>query len=283
MKMIATLAATTVLALSIAAPAFAQSNTVTGITQLDDRIDDIDRDARRDLNRQNDSARFGENGVVQGFRGSAALTASGTSGNTDTGDLSVAGRLTYGQGAWNHLVGFAAEYGESNGTNNEEEFFATYEGSRFFTPKFYAYGTGRYSFDGFDSNRQDAFLGLGLGYRLFNTEQVAWRVQGGPGVRYIEDQVTRDSETEAAALISSRLFYRITDAVSLTNDTDVLGSDEDFVLSNDFGVNFKVNDTLSTRISYRTEYDSDPAFDAVAGRTLRSTDNTIGISLVVGF
>lgn len=276
MKLITTLTATTVLVLSLAVPAFAQSNTVTGVTQLDDRIDDIDRDARRDLNRQNDAARFGENGVVQGFRGSAALTASGTSGNTDTGDLSLAGRLTYGQGSWNHLVGFATEYGESNGVNNEEEFFATYEGSRFFNPQLYAYGTGRYQYDGFDTNRQDAFLGLGLGYRIVNTEQVAWRVQGGPGVRYIEDQ-NRDSETEAAALISSRFFYQVNDTVSLTNDTDVLGSDEDFVLSNDFGVNFKINDTLSTRISYRTEYQSDP----LPG--LRSSDNTAGISLVVGF
>ena len=276
MKTIATLAATTVLALSFAAPVFAQSNTVTGVSQLDDRIDDIDRDARRDLNRQNDAARFGENDVAQGFRRSAALTASGTSGNTDNGDLSLAGRLTYGVGSWNHLVGFAAEYGEANGVDNEEEFFAVYEGSRYFTPSFYVYGTGRYEYDGFDTNRQDAFLGLGVGYRIYNTDQIAWRVQGGPGIRYIEDQ-NRDSETEAAALISSRFYYGLTDAVSLTNDTDILGSSSDYVASNDFGVNFKVNDTLSTRISYRTEYASDP----LPG--LKNTDNTIGLSLVVGF
>ncbi|CTQ49608.1 DUF481 domain-containing protein [Jannaschia donghaensis] len=273
MKTIATLAATTVLALSLAAPAFAQ-NTITGVRQLDDRIDDIDRDARRDLGRQNDAARFGENGVVQGFRGSAALTASGTD---DTADLSLAGRLTYGQGSWNHLVGFAAEYGEADGESDEEEFFLTYEGSRFFTPTVYAYGTGRYQYDNQTDNRQDAFLGLGLGYRVYNTEQVAWRVQGGPGIRYIEDQVTRDSETEAAALISSRFYYAFSDTVSLTNDTDILGSSSDYNVSNDFGVNFKVNDTLSTRISYNTEYDSDPS-DGI-----KSTDNTVGISLVVGF
>ena len=282
MKKIATLAATSVLALSLAAPAFAQ-NTITGIRQLDDRIDDIDRDARRDLNRQNDPARFGENGVTQGFQGSAALTASGTSGNTDNGDLSAAGRLTYGMGSWNHLVGFAVEYGEANGDTNEEKFFATYEGSRYFTPSLYAFGTGRYQFDGYDSNRQDAFLGRGLGYRIYNTDQVAWRVQGGPGIRYIEDQVTRDSDTEVAALISSRFYYQFTDTVSLTNDTDVLGSSEDYIASNDFGVNFKVNDTLSTRISYRTEYNSDPSFDPVTGNSLKNTDNTVGISLVGGF
>lgn len=272
MKTIATLAATTVLALSVAAPAFAQ-NTITGVRQLDDQIDDIQRDANRDLNRQNDAARFGENGVAQGFQGSAALTATGTD---DTADLSLAGRMTYGVGSWNHLIGFAGLYGESDGESDDKEFFLTYEGSRYFTPQFYAYGTGRYQYDNDTDNRQDAFLGLGLGYRIYNTEQVAWRLQGGPGIRYIEDQ-QRDSESEVAALISSRFYYSLTDVVSLTNDTDILGSSDDYNVSNAFGVNFKVSNNLSTRISYQTEYDSD------AAPGIKSTDNTIGLSLVVGF
>lgn len=284
MKTTLTLAA--VLAVAVSGSAFAQANSVTGVRQLDDRIDDIDRDARRDLNRGNDSARFNQNGVAQGFNGSAALTASGASGNTDTGDLSFAGRLTYGQGDFSHLFGFAGEYGEANGVKDEEEFFGTYEGSYYFNPKFYAYGTGRYSYDGFDTNRQDAFIGLGLGYRIVNTEQFAWRVQGGPGIRYIETQAftddagvfnDREDETEAAALISSRFFYKLTDTVALTNDTDILGSSSDYTLENDFGVNFRINDTFSTRISYRTDYDSDP----LPG--LKNTDNTVGISLIVGF
>ncbi|MGB3555521.1 MAG: DUF481 domain-containing protein [Jannaschia sp.] len=263
------------LAMTVALPAVAQ-NTVTGVRQLDDQISDIDRDARRDLSRGEDSARFGENDVVQGFRGSAALTASGASGNTDTGDLSFAGRLTYGVGSWNHLIGFAGEYGESNGVNNEEEFFAIYEGSRYFTPQFYAYGTGRFEYDSFATDERDAFLGLGLGYRIYNTDQFAWRVQAGPGIRYIEDQ-NGNSETELAGLASSRFYYGLTDTISLTNDTDILGSDDNTAVVNDFGVNFRVNDTLSTRISYRTDYNSDP----LPG--LKSTDNTIGVSLVVGF
>ncbi len=277
-----------VLAMTAALPAFAQSGSVTGVRQLDDRIDDIDRDARRDLNRANDASRFSQNGVAQGFNGSAALTATGTSGNTDEGDLSIAGRLTFGQGDISHLFGFAAEYSEANGDKDEEKFFGTYEGSYYFNPKLYAYGTGRYSFDGLGPNRQDAFLGLGLGYRIVNTEQFAWRVQGGPGVRYIETNAVRDvdtddiifdrqDDTEVAALISSRFFYKLTDTVALTNDTDILGSDTDYTLENDFGVNFRVNDTFSTRISYRTDYVSDP----LPG--FKSTDNTVGISLIVGF
>jgi len=38
-----------------------------------------------------------------------------------------------------------------------------------------------------------------------------------------------------------------------------------------------MSDNLSTRVSYRTDYNTDP----VAG--LKSTDNTLGVSLVLGF
>ncbi len=111
---------------------------------------------------------------------------------------------------------------------------------------------------------------------MVNTDTMTWRVQAGPGVRYIEP-ATGDSTTEGAVLASSRFWYKISDGISLTNDTDVLGSKENTAATNDFGINFKVSDNLATRISYRTDYNSDP----LPG--FKSTDNTLGLSLVVGF
>jgi putative salt-induced outer membrane protein len=95
-------------------------------------------------------------------------------------------------------------------------------------------------------------------------------------VRYFED-ITGNSETEVGFIASSRYYYAINETMSFTMDTDVLGSDVNTIISNDAGVNFKMSDALSTRISYRTDYNTDPA----AG--LKSTDNKIGLSLVVGF
>lgn len=272
------------LALMVATPLVAQT-AITGVEGLNDQIDDINDDVNDDIARGDDDERFGPNGVVQGWRGSLALTASGTSGNTDTGELSAAGRLTYGVGDWNHLIGFAAEYGESNGIKNEEKFFATYEGSRYFSDQFYAFGLARFQYDGLlvdennnvrDGSETDAFLGFGPGYRVLNKENHTWRVQGGPGVRYFQD-VNDNSETEVGFIASSRYYYAFTDTVSFTMDTDILGSDVNTIISNDAGVNFKMSDSLSTRVSYRTDYNTDPA----AG--LKSTDNTIGLSLVLGF
>ena len=278
------MATVSALALMVAAPAFAQNN-ITGITGLNNQIDDITTDVNRELAKGNDAERFGPNGVAQGWRGSFALSASGTSGNTDNGELSGAGRLTYGVGDWNHLVGFAVGYGEANGTKNEEKFFGTYEGSRYFTPSVYMFGVARYQYDGYltdttgaaiDGNETDAFLGFGPGYRVLNSEQHTWRVQAGPGVRYFKD-VTGNSETEVGFIASSRYYYAFSDTVSLTIDTDILGSDINTIVSNDAGVNFKMSDNLSTRINYRTDYNTDPT----AG--LKSTDNTLGVSLVLGF
>ena len=122
----------------------------------------------------------------------------------------------------------------------------------------------------------DAFLGFGPGYRAINTAGHTWRVQGGPGIRYFQD-VTGASETEVGFIVSSRYYYAFNDTMSFTMDTDILGSDINTVVTNDAGINYKMSNNLSTRVSYRTNYNTDPA----AG--LKSTDNTLGVSLVLGF
>ncbi len=275
MKKIAKFASISALALSVALPALAQG-TLIGTDALNERIEDIELDVREELARGEDAERFSPLGVAQGWNGSLALQASAATGNTDTGEVSLAGRLTYGVGEWNHTFGFAGEYGEANGVKNEEKFFATYEGSRYFTETVYAFGVGRYEYDGFATNEHDVFFGAGPGVRVVNTDTVTWRVQGGPGVRYIEPAVGPD-QTEAAGILSSRFFYKLTDTINLTNDTDVLGSEFNTLVRNDFGVNFKVTNNLSTRASVRTDYNSDP----LPG--FKNTDNTFGLALVVGF
>ncbi len=275
MKNATKLASATALALLFAAPAFAQG-AIVGIEGLDDRIEDIERDISRDMDDGDDADRFGNNQFAQGWAGSLSLGLSATEGNTDTADLSVAGRLRYGNGPWNHTFGFALEAAEDNNTRNKEEAFATYEANRYLTEDFYIFGLGSVRYDGFASNKWDAFLGAGPGYRIINTPQTAWRVQAGPGVRYIEDQNGND-DTEVAGIASSRLYQKINDNAFLSNDTDVLFSDNDTLVVNDLGVTFQLSKRLATRTSLRTEWNSDP----LPGRD--DTDTSFNVSLVVGF
>ncbi|SEQ61826.1 DUF481 domain-containing protein [Thalassovita taeanensis] len=272
MKMISKLASASALALLIASPVVAQT-ALTGLDNLNDRIDDITEDAQDKLDDANDAERFGPLGVVQGWRGSLAFSASSSDGATDTGEISMAGRMTYGTGAWNHFVGVALEYGQTSGTTTDKEFFGTYEANRYFTEKFYAFGLARYEYDAFSTDEHEAFIGFGPGVRVINTPTTTWRVQAGPGVRYVKTAAGVDM-TEGSGIISSRFYHKFTDTISLTNDTDVLGSDYGTIASNDLGVNFKMSDVMSTRFSYRTDYDSEAADEF---------ENTLGVALVLGF
>lgn len=275
MEKIIQLASASAIALLMAAPASAQGALV-GVEDLDDRIEDIQEDVADELNEGDDSARFGTNQYAQGWTGSLSLGLSATAGNTDTGDLSFGGRFRYGDGPWNHTLGFAGEFAEDNGIRNKEEVYATYDVNRYLNDRAYVFGLGSTRYDGFATNEWDTFLGVGPGYRIINRDDITWRVQAGPGIRYTVDQAGRD-ETDIAGIASSRFYYKFSETVFMTNDTDILFSDVDALLTNDAGVNFKLNDRLSTRVSYRTEYNTDP----LPG--LKNTDHTLGVSLVFGF
>ncbi|MBT0959330.1 DUF481 domain-containing protein [Alphaproteobacteria bacterium KMM 3653] len=269
------LGAVSAVALMLAAPAFSQAALV-GTEALDDRIDDIQEDVADEFDKSVDADRYGANQFPDGWTGGVSLGFAATSGNTDTADLSVGGRFRYGNGPWNHTFGFGAEFGESDGVKSKEEVFSVYDVNRYFTDRFYVFGLASIEYDRFATNELDAFVGVGPGYRVVATEDATWRVQAGPGVRFTRDQLGNE-ETEGAGLLSSRVYYKISDTVFLSNDTDVLFSEGSNLATNDIGVNFKVSDKLATRVGYRTEYNSEP----LAG--YKKSDNTLGVSLVYGF
>ena len=270
-------------ALAVAAAAFlltsgivSAQTTLLGTRALDDKINDINRDAQREIDRAQDNSRFGNEQFAPGITGSMSASYAGTTGNTDTQDLTVAGRLHYNSGLWNHSIGLSLEFGEDANVRSKEEAFAILDSTYDLSEQIYLFGLGRFQYDTFGPLRQDAFLGFGPGYRIINTESTAWRVQAGPGVRYTK--VTGvNSDTEVAGILSSRFFYRLSPTTFLTNDTDVLGSDVGTLVSNDFGISLAMTDTLATRLSLRTEYNT----NAVPGT--KKADNTIGVSLVYSF
>lgn len=263
-------------ALAAALPAVAQT-TITGIDDLDQRLEDIETDVADDIAEADDEARFGFPEYRQGFSGSASLGYIAETGNTDSQEFNLGLRMRFAQGPLVQSLGVAADFAEDNSVKTKEDLFMVYDANYYLTDSFYVFGLARGERDGLastaDDIARDAFVGFGPGYRIVNREDMAWRVQAGIGVSYLENGLGA-SETETGYLASSRFFYQISEAVFLTNDTDILSSDSALRANNDFGVNFKVSDVLSTRISYLTDYNDARAIE---------TDNRLGISLVYGF
>lgn len=258
-------------------PPVSAVGTATG-AQLGEDIEDIQMRTERELAQAEDDARFGLSGTQDGFGGSVSLTGLSTWGNSDAIDAGLAGRFTLGQGAINHSLGFAVEYGEADGDRDRNRVLGIYDVTYDLSPQIYAFGLARGQYDEFAArNEQDFFAGVGPGIRLINQPNLAWRVQAGPGVRYTKDIDSGDTETELAAIASSRAYFQATDAIFLTNDTDVLYSDVDTLVSNELAVNSRLAGPLSARVGLRTDYSTDPA----PGQ--KSTDNRLTLGVVYSF
>src|SRR5690606_27235089 len=209
----------------------------------------------------------------QGLSGSASLGYSGKTGNNESQDLTVGLRLRYGAGAFNQTIGAVIDYSETENQSTKRDVFGIYDATYSFDDRFYGFILGRVVSDGLADRltdaqlsdaisdtdqlrgqiKQDAFLGVGPGYRIINQQDMTWRVQAGIGVSYLKNGLN-ESTTETGYIASSRFYYKINDNVFFSNDTDVLNSDSALRASNDLGVNFKITDAMSTRVSYLTEY-----------------------------
>ncbi|WP_136651893.1 DUF481 domain-containing protein [Paracoccus aeridis] len=303
MKTLSILLGATALAAAVSSPVFAQTEfapgaNVTGIGNLDDRLDDIEDAVQDDFDRSVDRSRFGRPDTREGLFGSVALTYTGRDGNDENQDFSLAGRLSHNQGPFQQSVGILLEYAEDDdGDAETEDTSVIYDGNYYFNEQLYAFILGRVSTDGLAEDyddpdltpeevleyegrsKRDAFIGIGPGYRIINNDQTAWRVQAGVGIRYTQtvdfaEPDGLDSNTDTGYIASSRFYHKFNDQFFLTNDTDYLTSDANDLATNELGLNFRMSDNFATRVSYRTEYQSD--------REIR-TDNTLGVSLVVGF
>lgn len=249
-----------------------------GIAGGSESVEDIELRTQREIAQAEDEARFGNSGVPQGFRGSLALTGVATTGNTETVDLGIGGRFTLGQGALNHTFGLAVEYGEAENVRDRNRVLGIYDLNYDLTDRVYVFGLGRGEYDEFASrNEVDVFAGVGPGYRILNSPTLAWRVQAGPGVRYTKNVDNGDTNTDLAGILSSRFYYQVANDVFVTNDTDVLYSEVDTLVSNELALNTRIVGPISGRVGLRTDYSTEPA----AGQ--KSTDNRMSIGVVYSF
>lgn len=287
---------------ALAQQEFAPGSNAVGIGGVNDAITDVYDDVHDDFARSSDSHRYGIIPGVKPVSGSFVLSYTGSDGNNENQNFSVGGRLSSSHGNYSQTGGILLNYSsDDDGKTDERSVDAIYDGQYYFTPSWYGFVLAKVSGDGLVNDKLDdlhdgklssseirdldgrvkeeAFFGIGPGYRVINEPGAAWRVQAGIGgwytnkVDYDEpSQMKHDRDT--ALVASSRLYYEFGDKTYLTNDTDYLKSQDDESVWNELAVNYKFTDAVTGRISYQTEY--------VAERAIR-TDNKLGMAAVFSF
>lgn len=263
----------------VATAAVAQTTTFDNAGAAEGAIDDLEEQIAEDSER--DIGRFGNEGRAVGTYGSVALRLTSTSNDGDTSsDVGVGMRYGWYDGVNGFDTNLAYAFGEENGVTTENTLLAGIDYRRDLSPAFFAYGQADLSMDRLtttpDEYTQDLFVGAGVGYRLYNSNDFQWSVQAGPGYR-VAEVVGGAEVSEAAASVSSNLFYSISDTVFVSNDTDIIYSEYATTMSNDLALNVALSETLSLRTSYATR------FNDLTDTSFKDAENTFGMSVVYNF
>lgn len=252
----------------------AMAQNALGTSAAQDRIENLNDDIADDFTR--DVPTFGNDGRALGFTGSMSLQANATSGNTDTASIGVGLNMGYYDGTNGYRALLSYQYSENNGTTDEDDLVYELQYTRDLNYNYYGFAKLQGTVESLPADTSDNYLGLGVGYRIYNDANTQWSVEAGAGYRVADLNSISDLD-EAALSLSSNYYNRINDQMSLTWDIDVIGSESDTVVFNDLGINVNMTDTLALRTSLATEYHTDPE----PGKD--DTDNKLGMSLVYSF
>lgn len=225
-------------------------------------------------------------GVFENWGGRGQIGAFQSSGNSDNVGVTLALSLDRKGIDWEHRLRGTVDYQRSNGLTSREQYLAAYEPRYQIDKSLFAYGLAQYESDRFQGFSSRYSLSGGLGYKLIDSPAAQLSLKAGPALRRV-DFLDGTSDTSWGALAGVDFDWQIARQIKLTQDanlvadgggaaTIIVDSNNTSVLATT-GLEAKVSDGLTTRLSYTVDYDSNPPLGAV------STDTLTRFTLVYGF
>ncbi|MBY6128991.1 DUF481 domain-containing protein [Qipengyuania aquimaris] len=227
-----------------------------------------------------------EAGILELWSGEGEVGAFQSSGNTDSVGIAAGLKLKREGIDWSHRLRARVDYQRQNGVTSREQFLAAYEPRWQFNENMFVYGLAQFERDelqGFDARYA---LSGGLGYKLVDNEGLKLSIKAGPAWRVTEFS-DGTSNSRIAGLFGADFDWEIFKGLNFTQDANAVaeGGGEVQVLvdgSNTSinlvsGLDFKISDSLRSRLSYAVDYDSNPPAGAV------STDTLTRFTVIYGF
>lgn len=216
-------------------------------------------------------------GIFKNWSGKGELGAFRSTGNSSNTGITAGLALTREGIDWRHKLIGQVDYQRSNGVTTREQFLARYEPNYKLSDRLFAYALAQYERDRFQGFSGRYAISGGLGYRIIDRPDLHLSAKAGPAYRFTEFP-DGSSEDRLAALFGLDFDWDITDRLKLTHDTNavaeaggsatVLVDGRNTSLNLVTGLNAKISDDLSARLSYAIEYDSNPPPGAVQTDTL---------------
>lgn len=238
------------------------------------------------LAREEKLRRIHEAGLFDLWSGKGQLGGFQSSGNSNNLGLSAALNLKRQGEDWSHSLRATADYQRSNGLTSREQFLFAYEPRYDIKDELFAYGLAQYERNrilGFSSRYA---ISGGIGYQVANSDDVKLSLKAGPALR-MTDFAASENEVRLAGLLGLDFDWQFTERLALNQETNMVaetGGQAIAIIDSTrttfnliTGLDAKVSDRLSSRLSYTVDYDSKPP----VGRD--STDTVTRVTLVYGF
>jgi len=216
-------------------------------------------------------------GIFENWSGRGQLGAFQSTGNSDNVGVTLSLSLTRRGIDWEHRLRATGDYQRSNGRTSREQLLASWEPRVQIGKDLFAYSLAQYERDRFQGFSSRYSLSGGLGYKLIDSQAAQLSVKLGPAWRHV-DFLDGASDSSFGGLAGVDFDWRIARALTLTQDTNlvadsggaatvIVDSTSTSILATT-GLEAKLSDRLTTRLSYTIDYNSNPPPRAVTTDTL---------------
>ena len=225
-------------------------------------------------------------GLFDNWSGRGEIGAFQSSGNSENVGLTVALSLQRTGIDWQHRLRSNIDYQRSNGRTSREQYSVAYEPRYTINGDLFAYALAQFEKDRFQGFTSRISASGGLGYQVVDTQTLDLSLKAGPAWRR-SDLIGGEIEDNFGALAGLDFDWRILPKLTLTQDTNLVAesagrataiitsASTSVLLAT--GLEAKITDGLTTRVSYTVDYNSNPPPGAV------STDTLTRFTLVYGF
>lgn len=250
-----------------------------------DHKDEIEGYARRFRQAQNASAAEKEaarqamvraSGPFELWKGEIELGGSRSAGNTSSTGFYGNVKLKRIGLDWEHDIGARLDYRRTNGSVDTERGVAAYTPRYNLDPNNYVFGLAQFEHDlklGYD---QRYTLAAGLGLKPLQQPNLKIDVSVGPALRYT-DFYDRDPQTRIAGRGSLSIKWQPAPKMTIKQDAAIYLQEGESTFSSETGLETPLFGSLSSRLSYNMQYESDAPEDR------KSLDTVARASLLYRF
>ena len=207
------------------------------------------------------------------WSGTADINALFTSGNSSQTSFGIGGKLIYTEGRVKHTASGFADFNRSNGISDRERYGASYNLAYSLSERTFFTGDAAFESNKFGAFRERIAVATGVGYHVIEGDTLNFTVEAAPSVIFTKNFEGADYESDFSAFFRATTELQISETTKFSNVASAYFGGRT-IFENKAALQFKILQSLSSKISFDVLYDR----DAPIGRATTDTIARVGVS-----